>query len=50
MWRRDEELERRFEKRLIDALGEEAYATELANGARMSLEQAVQLARSLADS
>jgi predicted ATPase/class 3 adenylate cyclase/Flp pilus assembly protein TadD len=49
-WRQDEELERRFEQRLIDGLGDEAYATELANGARMSLAQAVELARSLADS
>jgi hypothetical protein len=45
----DEELEGRFERPLIDALGEEAYATEQAIGAEMSLEDAIALARSLAD-
>ena len=43
------ELERRFEQPLIRALGEKAYAAEQASGARMSLEETIGLARSLAD-
>jgi len=35
---------------LIDGLGQETYATEHANGAAMSLEETIQLARSLVDS
>jgi predicted ATPase len=46
----DDELERRFEPSLIDGLGGETYATEHANGAAMSLEETIQLARSLVDS
>jgi hypothetical protein len=47
-WRQDEELERRFEEPLIDALGKKAHSTELANGAGMSIDETIELARSLA--
>jgi predicted ATPase len=46
---RNDELESRFEQPLIDALGREAYETERAAGAAMSLEETLELARSLAD-
>jgi hypothetical protein len=46
----DEELERRFEQPLTDALAPEDYETEMAAGAEMSLEEAIELARSLAGS
>jgi predicted ATPase len=38
-----------FERRLIDMLGAEALAEEQAEGAAMSLDEAIELARSLAD-
>jgi hypothetical protein len=47
---RNDELESRFEQPLIDALGLEAYETERATGAAMSLEETIELARSLTDS
>ena len=46
---RNDELESRFERPLIAALGQRAYETEWATGATMSLEQTIELARSLAD-
>jgi hypothetical protein len=49
-WWVHEELERRFEQRLIDGLGEEAYSTEQAQAARMNVELTLELARSLAGS
>jgi tetratricopeptide (TPR) repeat protein len=45
----DEELERRFEQPLIETLGQEAYENELAVGSAMSLEETIELVRSLAD-
>ncbi|HKX47841.1 MAG TPA: adenylate/guanylate cyclase domain-containing protein [Gaiellaceae bacterium] len=47
---RDDQLECRFELPLLDALGRERYEAELALGAAMSLEDSVELARSLIDS
>jgi predicted ATPase len=47
---RNDELESRFEQALIDALGQEAYENERATGAAMSLEETIELARSLAGS
>jgi predicted ATPase/class 3 adenylate cyclase len=46
----DDELERRFEQSLIDGLGRETYATEHTKGAGASLEETIQLTRSLVDS
>ena len=42
------ELRRRFEWPLIDALGEEEWAREQAAGAMLTLEEAIELARTLA--
>ena len=42
------ELRRRFERPLIDALGEDEWAREQAAGARLTLEEAIELARTLA--
>ena len=42
------ELRRRFEQPLIDALGEEEWARERAAGATLTLEEAIELARTLA--
>ena len=42
------ELRRRFEPPLIDALGEEEWAREQAAGAMLTLEEAIELARTLA--
>jgi predicted ATPase/class 3 adenylate cyclase len=42
------ELRRRFEPRLIDALGEDDWAREQSAGAGMTLEEAIELARRLA--
>ena len=47
---KNDELESRFERALIDALGLEAYENERTAGAAMSLGETIQLARSLADS
>jgi predicted ATPase len=47
---RNDELESRFEQPLIDALGQGAYENERATGAAMSLDETVELARSLAGS
>ena len=49
-WQYEAALEHRFEEPLIDALGKGLYSTELANGAGMSTEETIELARSLADS
>ena len=45
---RSAQLERHFEQPFIEALGEEAWAREQAAGATMSLDEAVELARTLA--
>ncbi|MGH3128689.1 MAG: ATP-binding protein [Gaiellaceae bacterium] len=45
----DEELERRFEPRLINELGDEAWTGPQALGAAMRLDDAIELARALAD-
>jgi predicted ATPase len=42
------DLRRRFEQRLIDTLGEEGWAREQAAGATLTLEEAIELARTLA--
>jgi len=42
------ELRRRSEQPLIDALGEEEWAREQAAGAKLTLEEAIELARTLA--
>ena len=42
------ELRRRFEQPLIDALGEDEWVRETAAGATLTLEQAIELARTLA--
>jgi hypothetical protein len=42
------ELRRRFEQPLIDALGEDEWAREQAAGAALTLEEAIELARTLA--
>jgi hypothetical protein len=42
------ELRRRFEQPLIDALGEDEWAREQAAGAKLTLEEAIDLARALA--
>ena len=47
---RNDELESRFEQPLIAALGHETYENERTSGAAMSLEEMIELARSLADS
>ena len=47
---RNDELESRFEQPLIDALGPRAYENERAAGAAMSLDETIELARSLAGS
>jgi hypothetical protein len=47
---RNDELESRFEQALMDALGREAYESERATGAAMSLEETIELTRSLAGS
>ena len=47
-WPRIAELEHHFEQPLIDALGQEAWNREQAAGATMTLEQTIELARSLA--
>jgi hypothetical protein len=44
----EDELERRFERRLVALLGEEAWERETANGSTMTLDQAISLAQSLA--
>ena len=43
-----QELRRRFEQPLIDALGEEEWAREQAAGATLTLDEAIELARTLA--
>ncbi len=45
--RADEELERHFERQLVDALGAEAWEREKEAGSMLSLEHAVALAQSL---
>jgi predicted ATPase len=47
-WPGELELRRRFEQPLIDALGEDGWARELAAGAALTLEEAIELARTLA--
>ena len=47
---RNDELESRFEQPLIDELGQKAYEKERATGAAMSLEETIELARSLVGS
>jgi hypothetical protein len=47
-WPGDLELRRRFEQPLIDALGEDDWAREQAAGATFTLEEAIELARTLA--
>jgi tetratricopeptide (TPR) repeat protein len=42
------ELRRRFEQPMIDELGEDEWAREQAAGARLTLEEAIELARTLA--
>lgn len=42
------DLRRRFEQPLIDALGEEEWGREQAAGAKLTLEEAIELARTLA--
>jgi predicted ATPase/class 3 adenylate cyclase len=44
---RDEELERRFERLLIQAVGKQAWEREQAVGALMTIEETIELARSL---
>jgi tetratricopeptide (TPR) repeat protein len=46
----DDDLERLFEQTLADTLGDKAYAREKAIGAAMSLDETIELARSLASS
>jgi predicted ATPase len=45
--RADDELERHFERQLVVLLGEEAWERERTAGSTMTLEQAIELARSL---
>jgi predicted ATPase len=47
-WPGELELRRRFEPPLIDALGEDEWAREQAAGAMLTLEEAIELARTLA--
>jgi hypothetical protein len=47
-WPGELELRRRFERPLIDALGEDDWAREQAVGATLTLEEAIELARTLA--
>jgi predicted ATPase/class 3 adenylate cyclase len=47
-WPGEVELRRRFEQPLIDALGEDAWAREQAAGATITLDEAIELARTLA--
>jgi predicted ATPase/Flp pilus assembly protein TadD len=47
-WPGESELRRRFQPRLIDALGEDEWAREQAAGATLTLEEAIELARTLA--
>ena len=47
-WPGEFTLRRRFEPPLIDALGEEEWAREQAAGAMLTLEEAIELARTLA--
>ena len=42
------DLRRRFEQSLIDAFGEDEWAREQAAGATLTLEEAIELARTLA--
>jgi predicted ATPase len=42
-------LDERFQQQLIAAIGEEAWRTETASGAQLALEEAIELARLLAD-
>ena len=46
----NDELESRFEQPLIDELGQKAYEKERATGTAMSLEETIELARSLVGS
>jgi predicted ATPase/class 3 adenylate cyclase len=46
-WRFDEDLERRFEQMLIDALGVDEYRMAQDGGRALSFEEALELARSL---
>jgi tetratricopeptide (TPR) repeat protein len=46
----DRELDRFFERPLLDTLGAETYEKQLARGETMSLEEAIDLAQSLRDS
>ncbi len=48
VWHGEVDLCRRFERPLIDALGEEEWAREQAAGATLTLEEAIELARALA--
>jgi predicted ATPase len=48
MWAGESALRRRFEQPLVDALGEEEWAREQAAGAKLTLEEAIELARRLA--
>jgi hypothetical protein len=50
MSRRNDELEARFEQLLIDELGREEYESEWAAGEAMSLDETLELARSLGGS
>ena len=45
--RAGDELERHFERELVVVLGEEAWKREKAAGSTMTLEQAIELARSI---
>jgi predicted ATPase/class 3 adenylate cyclase len=47
-WPRITELEHHFEQPFIDTIGQEAWDREQAVGAKMTLEEAIELARSLA--
>ena len=48
MWREYQEVEARFAQQLIDALGNERYEEWRAAGAALGLDEALELARSLA--
>jgi hypothetical protein len=46
---RDDEIEGRFTQPVIDALGQKTWLQQLALGAKMTSEETIALARSLAD-
>jgi predicted ATPase len=49
MSREENEIEARFERTLIEALGDDGYEKQQAAGAAMGLDETIELARSLAD-